>query len=883
MNASLRYGLLALVLLAGGSLAAWYLLQDRLVPAEPRDALPAEPLLLLRLPDPAAWPAAPAEGPVDAALAGTGLLGGLREACAAWNGGPVGDGPSAEGDSSAAPAGRGLPGLTRRVRAEGPLWAAAYLGAGGRLDWLLVRREGQGPAAPAGADRFEGVDLVRAGGQRWTFRHRGLRVLAAHRALAEDAIRRVQGITDAPEDVDLERLRTLTGKNREATVYASGRQLAAYLGLFALPALANGLDGLGAWTDWAALDLRLLDDAVFLSGYAGGGDPTVRASLAARFPAAGAAEWRIDEILPARTACFWRVAAGDSLQGLFRPDYAASTADLDDPWRRLAAGEWAFALHAPQDADWRTQALWALRLADPGLADETLAPLSDAEGLYEGRAVRRFNGSEPALSLRFGQALAAFDTAWFARVGDFLVATPTRAGLERAIDRHDRGETLRGNLAYAAFRERLLPSAGATLYLDLPALAPLAPALATERAAGPLGETLRGQGALRPVALQFDRYRDFFLASGFVVAGPSAEGPAATGSLWTLRLDTVAAAAPRFVRDHRNGRTELLLEDAAHGLYLVDAGGERLWKRTLDGPVLGDVHQIDYYRNGKLQYAFATPGRIHLMDRNGENVADFPIALSAGAASGLQVFDYDGKRDYRLFVGGDNDHLYGYYQTGKPLPGWNPMKRTGRVHVPLAHVARNGKDYIAIASAEGGTWVVDRRGVDRHPPLTLAAPLLDAWVPVAENGEPLWMGCDTLGTVYRLHLDGTLDRRATPRVDASSRFAVANLDGREGVEWLVLARDRVDARNADATPRWSWDLPNGDPHGWTLSGSGPRTLVSVWSPVSGEWTVLDAAGEPLPGFPAPGGGPCAVGPLTGEGSRVFVGARGAVVEARPLP
>ena len=51
----------------------------------------------------------------------------------------------------------------------------------------------------------------------------------------------------------------------------------------------------------------------------------------------------------------------------------------------------------------------------------------------------------------------------------------------------------------------------------------------------------------------------------------------------------------------------------------------------------GDVHQIDLYKNGKLQLLFNTQSKLHLIDRNGNNVEQFPIGLVAKATNGLFV------------------------------------------------------------------------------------------------------------------------------------------------------------------------------------------------------------------------------------------------------
>ena len=69
-----------------------------------------------------------------------------------------------------------------------------------------------------------------------------------------------------------------------------------------------------------------------------------------------------------------------------------------------------------------------------------------------------------------------------------------------------------------------------------------------------------------------------------------------------------------------------------------------LWKKQLDGAILGKIEQIDMYKNGRLQLAFATPNRVYVLDRNGKEVAPFPLKFNDKVTQPLSVFNYDIKQ-----------------------------------------------------------------------------------------------------------------------------------------------------------------------------------------------------------------------------------------------
>ena len=112
---------------------------------------------------------------------------------------------------------------------------------------------------------------------------------------------------------------------------------------------------------------------------------------------------------------------------------------------------------------------------------------------------------------------------------------------------------------------------------------------------------------------------------------------------------------------------------------LINSTGRVLWKQPVDGPIMGEVYQVDFYKNGKLQYLFNTAGKIHLIDRNGNYVERYPISLRANATNPLALFDYDKSRDYRLFIATEDRRIYLYDIEGNMISGWKFRKTEWRL------------------------------------------------------------------------------------------------------------------------------------------------------------------------------------------------------------
>src|SRR5690606_28612127 len=86
---------------------------------------------------------------------------------------------------------------------------------------------------------------------------------------------------------------------------------------------------------------------------------------------------------------------------------------------------------------------------------------------------------------------------------------------------------------------------------------------------------------------------------------------------------------PSIVRSHVDKSLEVLVQDSLNQSHLLSSTGSALWSKQMDGPIIGELFQVDYYKHGKLQYLFATEGKLHIIDRLGNYVPPFPVTIGA--------------------------------------------------------------------------------------------------------------------------------------------------------------------------------------------------------------------------------------------------------------
>ncbi|APX99568.1 DUF3352 domain-containing protein [Lacinutrix venerupis] len=189
-----------------------------------------------------------------------------------------------------------------------------------------------------------------------------------------------------------------------------------------------------------------------------------------------------------------------------------------------------------------------------------------------------------------------------------------------------------------------------------------------------------------------------------------AEANAVT-ELLNIKLDADLLNNPQFVTNHRTKQKEIVVQDINNKLYLISNVGNILWKKQLNGPVLGNIEQIDIYKNGRLQLAFATPNRVYLLDRTGRDVTGYPLKFNDKITQPLSVFDYDKRKNYRLFVTQGKNVLL-YDAKGKTVKGFKFSSAKNEINHQPQHIRIGNKDYIIIKT-DKKLNILTRRGLTR--------------------------------------------------------------------------------------------------------------------------------------------------------------------------
>lgn len=587
-------------------------------------------------------------------------------------------------------------------------------------------------------------------------------------------------VTPMREDASFSTIERTVAADAPISVFINGRSLRS----LPPPArsrmlkgeLAKAILAMGSGSDWMVMDIGMHPDGLSADGFAVAPRPSV-AMLTARETTDAL---NVARRVPRGVRRFERVGAG--LRGLssasFSEALGADSAglayrtgqseifrqtgvDVEALLSQVFSAEMALCSYPGPDADFLvvdtrggtmaqatlTQAITALHGGTPPMVISEIAPGEGA--VPAGVVARRADAEQVAeVSIPVYAGFAQSDELFFLprifgrqvpsrlffRYEDALVLANSMDVLRRVLVDYVVGATMEGYANYAALRSHFGGECSRFVFERQ----------SDDTSFGIICSQLTVAGRLPYVSV-------------FAQTPLAEEHRSTRRPTWQTRLDTLLCGPIYGVENHYTHLTECLAQDREHRLCLIGADGMLLWKRPVDGPVVGPVSQIDFYGNGKLQYLFSTQQSVYVIDRLGNDVGAFPVRLPSTSVSGASAATYSDGSPMRFFVGCQGGvALFG--PDGKEVDGWKPQHPEGQLQGVARHLVCGGKDFIVYRD-QYSYYFTDRRGSRRLTTQPLA-PGSRSEMAVAKSGR-YFVTTTTDGSVISIDpSDGKLSRLA---------------------------------------------------------------------------------------------------------------------------
>jgi len=489
----------------------------------------------------------------------------------------------------------------------------------------------------------------------------------------------------------------------------------------------------------------------------------------------------------------------EDLFSLFSNEFALSTSanvNSPDPKSNKTKDYAIFGLYDPEDALERLQDLCKTihnNVESPDSVDKSVSEVyRDHEILYFSIP----NMLNDLLGHVFSQVKSNYCTV----VGDYLVFAETSNHLKNFIADNLSGRTMDRDVSYLSFSDHISSSANYFLYYNIPLCIKTG-----------MLQALFEEEVSNAIVENTESIQEFH-ALGIQVSSGSMKASSAGGKLYytnvyleynpdykektqlfrQTKLDAPLHSIPWVVKNHYTNDNEIFIQDGQNQLYLIDKSNNILWKKSISEPIMGDVTQIDIYKSKKLQLLFNTKTKLHLIDRKGRDVEDFPIELKYPATNGISVFDYDKTRNYRIIVCGEDKGIRVYDSYGKLVTGWEFDKTSSVVYAPISHISVNGKDHIVAIDHRGMVYSMDRRGHERMKPFQAFNYLFDNayYLEKGKSIDNTWIiTSDSSGIVRKASFAGKTDSLVFDDFTHPPYFNYAKRNGKR--QYVFLNKDEL--------------------------------------------------------------------------------------------
>jgi hypothetical protein len=310
----------------------------------------------------------------------------------------------------------------------------------------------------------------------------------------------------------------------------------------------------------------------------------------------------------------------------------------------------------------------------------------------------------------FEEGISGLKQAYFTIIKDQAIFSSNEETIKEIIKRYSNNNTLSKQESFSNLRDELSDETNYLFYIS--------PAMAGSFLASELADSLRNYwlpnedkiNSLQALIVQVSSYKRGKMYVHSALRHQVVNFEEKDNSLWEVYLENPVKGKIQLVRNHYTQHLEIAVQDSNNTLFVINNKGEILWKRDLDGEILGDIKQIDIYKNGKLQLLFNTNKTLYCMDRKGNDLEKFPVKLKEESNLPLALFDYDSNKNYRILLAFPSGDLEMFDSEGTNLKGWKYEGAKSAITETPQHIRIGKKDYIYTSTANGTILLLDRKG-----------------------------------------------------------------------------------------------------------------------------------------------------------------------------
>lgn len=722
-------------------------------------------------------------------------------------------------------------------------------------------------------------------------------VCSYSKELAEASLRQLQSRTSLLDNKNFSKVNSSAGSNVECNIYINFETLPDFAACFLRNETTDyiaSVPRIGTWAEW---DTDIKNKGVLLNGFTGYNAD--RSDYFSVFRNQKPVRMAVTEILPANTSSFISLGISDIQQ--FKTDYAQHllgspsgtdavakidqlnkmfNVDLTETFLSVFDQEMALVYTDIDASNIHENAYAVFQVKSKKLAEDAIVGAIGSYSTQNNVAFEEYVNTisidretsysvyqlpvEYLPSKLFGTLFMNAPSRYVAFLDNYMVFSPSIRGMEKFIYSHILGTDLDHDAAYGEFIDRMSKNYNIFAYGHIGRSLPLYSEFFNKTRKQEITRVAPIVTKFQSFACQFSASQDMLYSNIYLYFNPAEYEKPRT--IWESRLDTAIQFKPKMVDTHVSTGKDIFIQDLGNTVYMINNAGRILWRQQIKEPIKSQVHSIDFYKNGKIQYAFSTENYIYIIDRIGNFVENYPIKLKSPATAGISVFNYDLAKDYRFVLPCKDKRVYMYSKEGKVLPGWEFAGSDTEVTTPIEHFTSGDKDFIVFAD-KYSLYILNRRGQSR---IKLAEKIEKAPNSAISfdmsNGKDKarFVTTDISGRVVSIYLDGSVDFTYLGALTEKHFFEMCDVDNDGKQDYIILNNNQLTAFTDDGNKIFShsFDNPiNIAPSVFTFSKNDVK--VGVTDTISHQIYLINNDGSIYDGFPLSGNTGFSVGVFSG--------------------
>lgn len=648
-------------------------------------------------------------------------------------------------------------------------------------------------------------------------------LLSSSSILIEMALRQLDSKSSLLDQDSFERLYWASGRKVPASVFINMKNASWALSGMVSKEQAASFKQFSELAEWGSFDLEFSGNQLYLTGFFNSSD--IKSQYLNIFKSQVPIEPELQKILPSHTSTFY--AAGISNVESFRSDYyeyLLSREKVNDHQQRLMEiegmigcnieevfydlieNEMATAFTTINSLNFFENTYAIILTRSHQIAEDKMVAClqfyADMQNIELGSLIQDYHFDEektfkiyhmPVKKLPeavFGSFFSAVEAEYFTFIDNYIVFGNSYNSLARYISDVTLKQTLDNETEYNNFASTISDEYNYFFYSDINRSLQLYPQFLSKNSAEHLNSNLETYSKFDAFGVQLNQSGDLMFANILLTYNPKQEEKPMT--VWESYLDTIINFKPKLVLTHTSDNKYIFTQDVNNTVYLLNKQGRIIWRKKLNEQINSPIYHIDFYDNGKYQYAFSTPNRLHIIDRVGNYVENYPINLESESTAGMVLVKYPNSKIYRIFIPTENKQIYCFDKNGKKVEGWDFGTTDSHVVNPLMYVEIDGKDYLCFAD-RFNTYILNRRGevrvkVDEKFEYSQNFYIYDE---LSKDMPPMLANTDKNGTVKLIGFDGKVTSIFIDRFSPDHYFEFKDFNGDGVSDILILDGSRL--------------------------------------------------------------------------------------------